>query len=284
MNPASHESLGDVRILYIGDVVGRAGRAILLAELPGLRRDLQLDTVIVNGENAAGGYGLTAAIATEFLEAGADLITMGNHVWDQRELIGHIDREPRIVRPLNLGPGTPGRGVAEHKTVRGQRVLVLQVLGRLFMGLVDDPFRALDAELKKHALGGTAQAIVVDIHAEATSEKMALGHFLDGRVSLVAGTHTHIPTADARILPAGTGYITDLGMTGDYDSVIGMDKAASLHRWRTDLPGQRLTPAVGDAMLCAVFLETDDRSGLARRIEPVRLGKGLAPAMPADLS
>ncbi len=270
-----------MRILYIGDVVGRAGRAILLAELPGLRSRLQLDTVIVNGENAAGGYGLTAVIAGEFLAAGADLITMGNHVWDQRELIGHIDREPRIVRPLNFGPGTPGRGVAEHKTARGQRVLVLQVLGRLFMGLVDDPFKALEAELKKHALGGTAQAIVVDIHAEATSEKMALGHFLDGRVSLVAGTHTHIPTADARILPGGTGYITDLGMTGDYDSVIGMDKAGSLHRWRTDLPGQRLTPATGDAMLCAVYVETDDKTGLARRIEPVRVGHGLRPTLPA---
>ena len=269
-----------MRILYIGDVVGRAGRAVLLAELPGLRSGLQLDTVIVNGENAAGGYGLTAVIASEFLAAGADVITMGNHVWDQRELIGHIDREPRIVRPLNLAPGTPGRGTAEVRTARGHRVLVLQVLGRLFMSLVDDPFRALDAELRKHALGGTAQAIVVDVHAEATSEKLALGHHLDGRVSLVAGTHTHVPTADARILPGGTGYITDLGMTGDYDSVIGMDKAGSLQRWRSDLPGQRLSPAAGPAMLCAVYLETDDRTGLARRIEPVRVGHGLSVALP----
>mgnify|MGYP000379036381 CR=1 FL=1 len=273
-----------MRILYVGDVVGRSGRAVLLEQLPGLRASLQLDAVLVNGENAAAGYGLTATIAEEFFAAGTDLITMGNHVWDQRELIAHIDREPRIVRPLNLAPGAPGRGIGELRTARGQKVLVLQVLGRLFMQLYDDPFRALEVELKRHALGGTAQAIVVDIHAEATSEKVALGHFLDGRVSLVAGTHTHVPTADARILPGGTAYITDIGMTGDYDSVIGMDKAASLHRWRTDLPGQRLTPAVGDAMLCAVFLETDDRSGLARRIEPVRLGKGLAPAMPADLS
>jgi 2',3'-cyclic-nucleotide 2'-phosphodiesterase len=270
-----------VRILFVGDVVGRSGRAVLLEELPGLRASLALDAVVVNAENAAGGYGLTAVIAGEFLAAGADLLTMGNHVWDQRELIGHIDREPRIVRPLNLAPGTPGRGVAEVRTARGQRVVVLQVLGRLFMGMTDDPFRGLDAELARHALGGTAQAIVVDVHAEATSEKMALAHHLDGRVSLVVGTHTHVPTADHRILPGGTGYITDLGMTGDYDSVIGMDKQGSLQRWRTDVPGQRLTPAMGDAMLCGVYVETDDRTGLARRIEPVRVGHGLAATVPA---
>jgi metallophosphoesterase (TIGR00282 family) len=274
-----------LRVLYVGDVVGRSGRAILLDELPRLRAELELDAAIVNGENAAGGYGITATIAGEFFAAGADAITMGNHVWDQKELIGHIDREPRIVRPLNLAPGAPGRGVAELRTVRGQRLVVIQVLGRLFMGLVDDPFRAVDAELRKHALGGTAQAIVVDVHAEATSEKTALGHHLDGRVSLVAGTHTHIPTADARILPGGTGYITDLGMTGDYDSVIGMDKTGSLRRWRSDVPGgQRLAPAMGGAMLCAVYLETDDRTGLARRIEPLRLGHGLAPTGPQGLS
>jgi metallophosphoesterase (TIGR00282 family) len=272
-----------VRILYVGDVVGRSGRSVVAAELKGLKERLRLDAAIVNGENAAGGFGLTAAIANELFAAGADLITMGNHVWDQRELIAHIDREPRIVRPLNLAPGTPGRGVAELRTAKGQRVVVIQVLGRLFMGLYDDPFRALEAELRRHALGGTAQAIMVDVHAEATSEKVALGHFLDGRVSLVAGTHTHVPTADARILPGGTGYITDVGMTGDYDSVIGMDKAGSLLRWRSDVPGQRLTPAGGEAMLCAVFVETDDRTGLARRIEPVRLGQGLRPAQPAEL-
>lgn len=269
-----------MRILYVGDVVGRSGRAILLERLPGLRRSLALDAVIVNGENAAAGFGLTAAIADEFLAGGVDLITMGNHVWDQRELIAHIDREPRIVRPLNLAPGAPGRGVAEIKTARGQKVVVMQVLGRLFMSLYDDPFRALEAELRRHALGGTAQAIVVDVHAEATSEKVAIGHALDGRVSLVAGTHTHVPTADARILPGGTAYITDIGMTGDYDSVIGMDKAGSLQRWRSDVPGQRLAPAMGPAMLCAVLVDTDDRTGLARSVVPVRVGSGLEPALP----
>lgn len=269
-----------MRVLFVGDVVGRSGRAVLLEQLPRLRAALALDAVLVNGENAAAGYGITAAIAAEFFAAGVDLITMGNHVWDQRELIGHLDREPRIVRPLNLAPGTPGRGVGEARTARGHKLVVLQVLGRLFMGLADDPFRALEAELKRHALGGTAQAIVVDVHAEATSEKLALGHFLDGAVSLVAGTHTHVPTADARILPGGTAYVTDVGMTGDYDSVIGMEKAGSLHRWRGGVPGPKLGPALGPAMLCAVLVETDDRTGLAKRVEPVRVGHGLAPAMP----
>jgi 2',3'-cyclic-nucleotide 2'-phosphodiesterase len=269
-----------LRILFVGDVVGRAGRAALLGHLPGLRRDLRLDAVVVNGENAAGGYGITAQIANDFFAAGTDVITLGNHAWDQRELIAHIDREPRIVRPLNMAPGVPGKGTAELTTPRGQRVVVVQVLCRLFMRQADDPFRALDAELRRHVLGGSAQAILVDVHGEATSEKTALGHFLDGRVSLVAGTHTHVPTADARVLPGGTAYVTDLGMTGDYDSVIGMDKVASVQRWRTDLPGGKLEPASGEATLCGVYLETDDRTGRALRVEPVRLGGGLAPAGP----
>jgi metallophosphoesterase (TIGR00282 family) len=239
---------------------------------------------VVNGENAAGGYGITAEIAAGFFAAGADIITMGNHVWDQRELITHIDREPRIVRPLNLAPGTPGRGYAELTTARGQKLVVIQVLGRLFMGMADDPFRAVDAELRRYILGGNAQAILVDVHAEATSEKTALGHHLDGRVSLVAGTHTHVPTADGRILPGGTAYISDVGMTGDYDSVIGMEKTGSLHRWRTDLPGSKLQPAMAEATLCAVYLETDDRTGRALRLEPLRLGGSLAATAPESAS
>ena len=269
-----------MRILFVGDVVGRAGRGILLEHVARFRRELALDALIVNGENAAGGYGLTVTIANEMFAAGVDLITLGNHAWDQRELIAHIDREPRIVRPLNLAPGTPGRGTAELRSARGHRLIVMQALGRLFMHLADDPFRAVDGELRRHVLGGTAQAIIVDLHAEATSEKMAIAHALDGRVSLVVGTHTHVPTADARLLPGGTAYITDVGMTGDYDSVIGMDKKGSVERWQTSLPGQRLQPAMGTPTLCAVLLETDDRTGLARTIEPVRLGGTLAPAMP----
>lgn len=269
-----------MRILYVGDVVGRSGRAAVVTHASTLKARLGLDALVVNGENAAGGYGLTPAIAAELFAAGADLVTTGNHVFDQKELIPAIGSEPRILRPLNMAPGTPGRGVGEVRTARGRKLLVLQVLGRLFMGLRDDPFRALEAELARHRLGGTADAILVDVHAEATSEKMALAHFLDGRVSLVAGTHTHVPTADAQILPGGTAYVSDVGMTGDYDSVIGMDKEGSLKRWRSDLPAKRLEPAEGEATLCAILVETDDRTGLARRVAPVRLGGRLAPAWP----
>ncbi len=269
-----------MKILHVGDVVGRAGRAVVLAELPGLRERLGADAVIVNAENAAGGFGLTAAIAADLFAAGADLLTLGNHAWDQRELIGHIQSEPRIIRPLNMQPGTPGLGVASFRTPRGRRVVVLQVMGRLFTGLYGDPFAHLEEALAAWFLGGNADAIVVDVHAEATSEKTAIGHFLDGRVSLVVGTHTHVPTADHRVLAGGTAYITDVGMTGDYDSVIGMDKAISLERWRTSVPGPRLQPAVGPATLCGILVTTDAASGLATGVEPVRLGGSLAPTTP----
>jgi hypothetical protein len=235
----------------------------------------------VNGENAAGGYGLTAKIANQFFELGADLITLGNHAWDQRELIGHIATEPRIVRPLNMAPGAPGQGIGEVRTAAGGRLVVIQVLGRLFMGLADDPVRAIEAELERLELGKDVQAILIDVHAEATSEKLAHGHLFDGRVSAVVGTHTHVPTADARLLAGGTAFMTDVGMTGDYDSVIGMDKHASIDRWRSPLPGRKMEPAQGEATFCAVLIETDERSGLAVRIEPVRLGGAMPAAMPA---
>jgi 2',3'-cyclic-nucleotide 2'-phosphodiesterase len=267
-----------VRLLFCGDVVGRAGRKVLLQKLPELRSGLRLDAAIVNGENAAGGFGITPALCQEFYAAGADLITTGNHVFDQRELIGYCDREPRLIRPLNMMPGTPGRGSAQLALADGRRLLVLQVMGRLFMGAYDDPFRALDTELARYPLGAAVQAIVIDLHAEATSEKMALGHLADGRASLVAGTHTHVPTADAQILPGGTAYITDIGMTGDYDSVIGMNKALAVQRFRTHVPGPRNTPALGDATLCAVYAETDDATGLARSIRPIHFGGRLGSA------
>jgi len=269
-----------LRILFVGDVVGRSGRAAIEQHLLNLRRELALDAVVVNGENAAGGYGLTVKIAQQFFEQGADLITLGNHAWDQRELLGHIDQEPRIVRPLNMMPGTPGRGIGELRLADGRRLVLLQVLGRLFMGLTDDPMRALEAELAGRRLGADAQAILIDVHAEATSEKLAHGHAFDGRVSAVIGTHTHVPTADHRILVGGTAFMTDVGMTGDYDSVIGMDKHASLERWRSPLPGKKMEPAMGEATLCAVFIETDDTTGLARGVEPVRIGGAMPPAMP----
>jgi len=268
-----------MRILYCGDVVGRAGRRVLTDNLPRLRAELALDIAIVNGENAAGGFGISPEICQSFYAAGADLITTGNHVFDQRDLIGHIDQDPRLVRPLNMLPGTPGRGSVQLQLADGRRLLVVQVIGRLFMAAYDDPFGALDAELKKHPLGGAADAIVVDVHAEATSEKTALGHLADGRASLVVGSHTHVPTADHRILPGGTAFISDVGMTGDYDSVIGMAKDVALRRFRSHVPGPRLTPAMGEATLCAVYLETG-ADGLARRIEPVRIGGDLSPTMP----
>lgn len=266
-----------MRFLYCGDVVGRAGREVLLDLLPELRERHRLDVIVVNGENAAGGFGITAAICDEFFKAGTDLITTGNHVFDQRDLIGHLNNEPRLLRPLNMAPDTPGRGVGDVQLADGRRLVVIQLMGRLFMGSFDDPFRALDNALSKVRLGSSAHAILVDIHAEATSEKMAMGHAADGRASLVAGTHTHIPTADAQILPGGTAYMTDVGMTGDYDSVIGMDKQAAVKRFRSHLPGPRLTPALGDATLCAVIVETDDRTGLAKSIEPVRYKGRLSP-------
>lgn len=260
-----------MKFLYCGDVVGRAGRDVVMASLDRLRKRHQIDVTVINGENAAGGFGLTAAICDDFFAAGADLITTGNHVFDQREIIGHINKEPRLIRPLNMTTGTPGRGVGEVRLPDGRRFLAIQLMGRLFMNAYDDPFRALESELAKHVLGQSAQAILVDIHAEATSEKLAIGHTADGRVSLVAGTHTHVPTADAQILTGGTAYITDVGMTGDYDSVIGMEKESSMKRFRSHVPGPRMTPALGEATLCAVIVETDDKTGLARSIEQIKL-------------
>lgn len=268
-----------MRILFIGDIVGRSGRTAVLTHLPELSRRYAPDRIIANAENAAGGFGLTRAIAETFFEAGIHILTMGNHCWDQRELVSHIEQEPRILRPLNMAPGTPGRGLQVTRDGRGRDLVVCQVMGRLFMGLLDDPFRALEAALAPYRLGGNAAAILVDVHAEATSEKMALAHFLDGKVSAVVGTHTHVPTADARVLPGGTAYISDVGMTGDYDSVIGMDKEGSILRWRLDVPTPRLEPASGEATLCAVLIETDE-TGRARWILPIRIGGCLTPSLP----
>ena len=220
-----------MKILFIGDVVGRAGRDVVTGRLPGLRDELGLDFVVLNGENAAAGFGITAKICAEFYAAGADVITTGNHVWDQREIITYIDSDPRLLRPLNYPKGTPGRGAGVFEAKRGRKVLVVHVMCRLFMPTLDDPFAAVEAALAQHRLGGTVAACVVDIHGEATSEKMALGHVVDGRASLAVGSHTHVPTADAQILPGGTAYHTDAGMCGDYDSVIGMEKSLAVARF-----------------------------------------------------
>ncbi|CAL75046.1 Metallo-phosphoesterase [Bradyrhizobium sp. ORS 278] len=269
-----------MRILFVGDVVGRAGRTAVTDHLPGLIRDWRLDLVIVNGENAAGGFGITEAIYQELLDAGADAVTLGNHSWDQREALVFIERAPRLVRPANYPPGTPGRGAALIETKTGARALVVNVLGRVFMTPFDDPFAAIAREIGACPLREAADAIVVDVHCEATSEKQGFGHFCDGRVSLVVGTHTHVPTADHQILPGGTAYMTDAGMTGDYDSIIGMQKDEPLRRFQSGIPSARFEPAMGEATLSGVAVETDDATGLAERIAPVRLGGRLSQAKP----
>lgn len=274
-----------MRILFLGDIVGRSGREGVLRHLPGLLKELALDFVVANGENAAGGFGITEKIAAEFFAAGVDCITTGNHVWDQRELVGQIDRMPNLLRPINYPEGTPGRGfVVLPCKDRRRKVLVMNAMARVFMDPLDDPFAAVERVLRVHRLGpGGVDAAVLDFHGEATSEKMIMGHVLDGRVSLVVGTHSHVPTADLQILNGGTAYQTDAGMCGDYDSVIGMKKEAAIYKLVRRLPGERFTPAENDATVtvCGLFLETDDRTGLARRVEPLRLGGRLKPAMPS---
>jgi len=268
-----------MRLLFIGDVVGRAGRAILAEQLPKLRAAWGLDCVIVNGENAAGGFGITETICSDFLGAGADCVTLGNHAFDQREALVFIARQPRLIRPLNYPRGTPGGGANLIETASGARVLVINLLGRIFMDALDDPFAAIERELGACPLGIGCDAAVVDFHAEASSEKQAFAHFVDGRVSLVVGTHTHVPTADHQILRQGTGYLTDAGMTGDYDSVIGMEKDEPIRRFTTKLTLARFEPAAGAATLCGVAVELDAK-GLAVQIAPVRIGGRLAQTRP----
>ncbi|WP_454918031.1 TIGR00282 family metallophosphoesterase [Xanthobacter sediminis] len=269
-----------MRILFLGDVMGRPGREVVLSRLPGLVSSWKLDLVVVNGENAAGGFGITEGIYDDLRAAGADAITLGNHSFDQREALVFIERAPALVRPLNYPPGTPGRGAALVEARNGARVLVLNVMGRIFMDPLDDPFAGLDRALEGAVLGEVADAVVIDVHAEASSEKQAIGHYCDGRASLVVGTHTHVPTADHRILAGGTAFLTDAGMCGCYDGVIGMDKEEPLRRFTRKLASGRFEPAAGPASLCGVAVETDDRTGLAVKVGAVRLGGGLAEARP----
>ena len=270
-----------MRLLFVGDVVGRSGREIVQERLPGLVKDWKLDLVVINGENSAGGFGITETIYNEFIDAGADAITLGNHAWDQREALVFIERAPRLVRPLNYPAGTPGRGAALVEGKNGKRALVINVMGRIFMDALDDPFPAIERELAACALGKDADAIIIDMHCEATSEKQAMGYFADGRSTLVVGTHTHAPTADHRIFAGGTAFISDVGMTGDFDSVIGMQKEEPLNRFLRKLPGSRFEPADGPATLCAIAVETDDKTGLAKKVAPVRLGGILDETTPA---
>ena len=270
-----------MRILFIGDVVGRSGRTIVLERLPKLVRDWKLDLVVANGENAAGGFGITETIYREFLDAGVDAVTLGNHAWDQKEALVFIERAPRMIRPINYPAGTPGGGSALIEAKNGSRVLVVNAMGRIFMEPLDDPFAAIEHELAACPLQKGADVIIVDFHGEATSEKQAMGHFCDGRASLVVGTHTHVPTADLRVLPGGTAFMSDVGMTGDFDSVIGMLKEEPLQRFVRRVSSARFEPATGPATLCGVAVETDPATGLATRVGAVRLGGALEQAKPA---
>lgn len=262
-----------MKILFLGDVMGRAGRRAITEKLPKLREEWKLDFVVVNGENASNGMGLSGDHAKLILEAGADCITLGDHAFDQKDMLQFIENEPRIIRPSNFAKGAPGRGHRVFSDRRGRKILVTQVLGNVFMKRAfDDPFSAADAVLRQHVLGGAVQAALVDMHCEATSEKMGMGHFCDGRASVVVGTHTHIPTGDAQILNGGTAYLTDAGMCGDYNSVIGMEKAEPMRRFVTGMPKSRFTPALGEATLSGIYVETDDRTGLATTVKMVRQG------------
>lgn len=270
-----------MRLLFLGDIVGRSGRRAVLEALPGLRRRYDLDFVVINGENAAGGFGITEQILEDLIGAGADVVTLGNHAFDQKEALVFIERQPRLLRPINFPPGTPGKGSGLFRAANGAEVLVINALGRVFMTEVDCPFRAIEHEVTACGMKrGQADAIIVDFHAEATSEKQAMAHFLDGRVSGVVGTHTHSPTSDYRILPGGTAYISDVGMCGDYNSVLGMDPAEPVNRFLTRIPRERFEPALGPATLSGLAIDIDDASGLAQRVGVLRLGGVLAPTEP----
>jgi metallophosphoesterase (TIGR00282 family) len=269
-----------MRLLFLGDVVGRSGRTVVAERLPALRERWSLDLVVINGENSAGGFGITEAIYEEFVAAGADAVTLGNHSFDQREALVFIERAESLIRPVNFPKGTPGRGATVVEARNGARVLVVNVMGQVFMGpALDDPFRAVEAELDACPLGHGCDAVLVDVHAEATSEKQAFGLMLDGRASVVVGTHTHTPTADQRILPGGTAYMSDAGMCGDYDSCLGMKKDEPISRFLRKLPSGRFEPADGPATLSGLAVELDGR-GLATKIAPVRLGGVLSEAGP----
>lgn len=270
-----------MRLLFLGDVMGRSGRMAISEKLPNLRKNWRLDFVVVNGENATGGMGLSAAHAKIILDAGADCITLGDHAFDQKDMLPFSDQEPRIIRPLNFAAVAPGKGARMYTAQNGKKVFVAQALGQVFMKKpFSDPFSALDHALRSAPIGGLAQAVIVDFHAEATSEKMGMGHWLDGRASLVVGTHTHVPTSDTQILPGGTALQSDAGMCGDYNSVIGMEKDEPMRRFIMGMPKGRFVPATGEATLSGVFVETDDKTGLAIDVVPVRVGGRLLQSGP----
>ncbi len=270
-----------MRVLFLGDVVGRSGRKAVTEALPRLRACYDLDFVIVNAENSAGGFGITEGILEELLDAGADAVTLGNHAFDQKDALVFIERQPRLIRPLNFPKGTPGRGAGLFKARNGSDVLVINAMGRVFMTELDCPFRAIDNEITACGLKRGADVIFIDFHAEATSEKQALGIFVDGRVSTLVGTHTHVPTCDERVLPGGTAYMSDAGMCGDYNSVLGMDSDEPVNRFLTRIPRERFEPALGPATVSGLAVEIDDDTGLALWAKGLRFGGVLKPMEPS---
>ncbi len=270
-----------MRLLFLGDVVGRSGRNVVCEALPGLIKSYNLDFVIINGENSAGGFGITEAILLDLLDAGADVVTLGNHAFDQKETLVYIERQERLIRPINYPQGTPGRGATLVKARNGADVLVINAMGRVFMTELDCPFRAVDNEISACRLKSEVDVIFVDFHAEATSEKQAFGFFVDGRVSGVVGTHTHAPTSDHKILPAGTAYMSDAGMCGDYNSVLGMEAEEPLNRFLTKITKARFEPALGPATMSGFAIEIDDKTGLATKVAAFRQGPHLEPTVPS---
>lgn len=262
-----------MKIIFIGDIVGRSGREALKKNIFFLKSNYKPDVIVVNAENAASGYGLTKKIAIEIFDLGIDVITLGNHAWDQREMLSYIEERPQIIRALNFPIGVPGKGFYKFDLEDGRSLLVIQVMLRLFMGMsLDDPFYLIKQKLKSEFLGSTANAILIDMHGEATSEKNAFAHYVDGQVTAVLGTHTHIPTSDARILENGTAYQTDVGMSGDYNSVIGMDKMNPIHGFTKGYRAEgRFTPSIGPGKVCGTYFESDDKTGLANKIETFQI-------------
>lgn len=270
-----------MRLMFLGDVVGRSGRQAAVREIPRLRERYDLDFLAINGENAAGGFGITEAICEELLAAGADVVTLGNHSWDQKEALVFIERQERLLRPINYPRGTPGKGAGLFRARNGADVLVINAMGLIFMPELDCPFRATEEAVEACGLKRGADVILVDFHAEATSEKQAVAAYLDGRVTCVVGTHTHVPTSDYRVLPGGTAFMCDIGMCGDYDSVLGMAKEEPINRFLTKIPRGRFEPAAGPATVSGLAIEVDDATGLATLVAPVRVGGVLAPALPS---
>lgn len=273
-----------MKILLCGDVVGRSGRDVIQKYIPYIKKEWSLDCVIINGENSQHGCGISPKTCDSLYKSGADIITTGNHIWDCKEMLSYIETDPRVIRPLNFIDTVPGKGFALHKTPKGN-ILIINIMGQVFMRpQLDNPFPIINNFLKSYPLAcNQIKAIIVDFHAEATSEKIALAYYLDGTVSMVVGTHTHVPTADARILTQGTAFMSDVGMCGDYDSLIGFPVEVLTSRYLKKIPmTKKPDPAQGEGTLCGVYLETNDSTGKAQKIYPVRLGKFLCETWPKN--